>query len=1232
MKNIKNIIVVFFLMVLSCFGYSQDVVRNSYYGEKEISAPTSITLKSGFVIPSGSTARIFIGPSSSTCEALSVSPTPTINYVSTYTAFVPGIKQVNEFSAKTICEAGFGVQYFDGFSRPIQAVESQAGVNKKDVASVMEYDRFGRQPKNYLPYVSSDIGGAFKSNALDPNSGLFSYYNNVSAGNVANPFPYSESRFDKSPLNQIEEKASPGSPWHIGSGNTVKVGNLSNDNVPFNANDRLGSRMVSRFKAVSNSTGEVIVNREIGDKKNYADTSLYVTIFKDENWKNPDGCLGTIENYYDKAGKLILKRSYNLIIDNKVEMLSTYYVYDQYDNLCYVFPPNFEGDSDNTIDQERINNLCFQYRYDYKKRVIERKSPDKGWEYFIYNKLGQMVLSQDAIQRNKSPQEWIFQKYDSKGNSIIGGIYQHSGSLADANLNAPANNHRKSLQTTIKALNDLWERKDMNQPDGYTNVSFPTEGILNSLVVNYYDNYDIPGLPSTYQQNSAYSNQTLGFLVASKRAVLNNPSHKLWTVLYYNENGQNVKTLRQHYKSGEIIEGNYDETLSQFSFVGQLVTSVNTHFVKGQMKLKTTDVFDYDEGGRLVQTKQSINNNSPIILSRNVYNSFGQLATKKLHSEDEGVSFLQSLDYSYNERGWLTKTSSDLFKFQLDYQNPAAGGTPQYNGTISSQRWGNSTLNESVAIYQYDKIYRLLSGVGGGMQEKDILYDKVGNIQKLTRDGNVITYDYNEGGINGNKLLKVSGNSLYTNPYSYDLNGNATNDGSKNNIGITYNLLNQPQNITGSQTITYTYDADGSMLGKSSVATGTKEYISGIEYGTNNGSYDIDAFTTAEGKAMRMADGTYRYQYDLTDHLGNIRLSLDKDPISGKARRIQQDDYYTFGKRKAVAPVSLNNRYLYNGKELQEELNEYDYGARFYNPEIGRWNAPDPHAESYSNLSPYNYVANNPIGFTDPNGMDMDPWIKPINGTQRDAVWWTGTDPSKMPAGWEFLGNEDYKFQGGWLKDTEIVGKVPSSIVKRNTAFAEMYQKKYDAYKRNLGWFETNPSSAYLTEQTAKDFHERYYAHNEIDPFSGRGRVIGLEDANWIIDIGVGGIYGLIKSGGTVALSEGVAAGVAKGRTPSLGSLKNMSGSLDEAAALARTQPYGANTNVFRRVPYSSQDVQALTEAQAGMGRNLNLKLGDTRYTGWEKWHHSVGVKGSKSVVHYLRNPQTGFLTDFKFK
>jgi RHS repeat-associated protein len=80
-------------------------------------------------------------------------------------------------------------------------------------------------------------------------------------------------------------------------------------------------------------------------------------------------------------------------------------------------------------------------------------------------------------------------------------------------------------------------------------------------------------------------------------------------------------------------------------------------------------------------------------------------------------------------------------------------------------------------------------------------------------------------------------------------------------------------------------------------------------------------------------------------------------------------EYFAFGETFVEEHSNTDKTpYLFNGKELDEETGLYYYGARYYSGRESVWLSADPLAEKYSHLSPYVYVANNPICAKDPDG------------------------------------------------------------------------------------------------------------------------------------------------------------------------------------------------------------------------------------------------------------------------
>jgi RHS repeat-associated protein len=170
----------------------------------------------------------------------------------------------------------------------------------------------------------------------------------------------------------------------------------------------------------------------------------------------------------------------------------------------------------------------------------------------------------------------------------------------------------------------------------------------------------------------------------------------------------------------------------------------------------------------------------------------------------------------------------------------------------------------------------------------------------------------------------------------------------------------------GTKKIDYLYNFSGTKVCKLDVDGDTiaHYYAGNFVYEGSSLKYILNE----EGMVTTLSSPVYLY--NLKDHLGNMRLQVDN---AGTV--VQQVDYYPFGMAIKIAGSS-DNKYLYNGKELQDDvigrgtLDWYDYGARMYDAAIVRFITIDPKTDTYTSQSPYLYASNNPVRFIDFMGLE----------------------------------------------------------------------------------------------------------------------------------------------------------------------------------------------------------------------------------------------------------------------
>ncbi len=956
------------------------------------------------------------------------------NYVKTEIPLVSGISSSSTLASLNESDKVTSYRYHDGLGRPIQIVSVQTSPMQKDIVQHIEYDQLGRQVREYLPYSVGSQNGAFREEAGTEQRNF-----HFVASDIANSvYPYSERVFDDSPLNRVMEQGSPGADWQpldasiTNSGHTVKYNYLANttsDGVKKWSVDNTGT---------CNYAGTYTAN------------SLYKYETVDENG-NP------VLQFMDKLGNTILKKT-----NDGANDLLTYYVYDDFDRLRYVFPPKaVDAIGTSTVTKTDFSELIYYYEYDEKGRMCIKKIPGAKEVYMIYDKRDRLAVIQDGNLRDKD--RWMFVKYDSQNRPVITGTFKDASSGVD------------DLQSILDAEISLYEvfTYVSGGVHGYSNSCYPTQNADGSdfevLTVTYYDSYNyqsLTGYPDlsfdnvnnvdTYEDRSeeinGYYDNVIGQVTGTKVLVLDNSADPNWlySASYYDDRGRVIQSVSTNYTGGmDIVSMEYD-------FVGKIMSTRHEQSVDfGSVETMVEYTYNtYDHVGRLLKTEHQLGDDAAnkTTLASIEYNENGQVKEKNI-AEDASGKAQQSIDYTYNIRGWLTSMNNpgtegieegddfaDIFGMELYFNDPLTelgqiDTDKHYNGNIAGVKWSHGDGDIKAYAYQYDDMNRLLAADYGSKnsnwvnEEFDVLgrnggagieYDKNGNIMGLGRKDDKGDWLHNfQYRYNGNKLMALGlggGTAPGTDDYDYDDNGNMISDNIKG-LNVKYNYLNLPQQIdygTG-DSIVYIYDAGGRKLAQDVYVGGTlnrtTDYVGNIIY--KDGS--LQYLLTNEGKVNKVGTDMV-YEYHIKDHLGNVRVAFEAN-VSGPTVT-QEADFYPFGLRFAGS-LNNDNKYLYNGKEIQEgidkdgdgnydlQLDWYDFEIRMYNPEIARWNVIDPMADERIELSPYNYCSLNPINRIDPNGM-LDDWIERENGViEWDENVTSATDKDLKP-GDRYLGKEGY--------------------------------------------------------------------------------------------------------------------------------------------------------------------------------------------------------------------------------
>lgn len=859
------------------------------------------------------------------------------------------------------------ITYYDGLGRSKQNVSIKSSPKGKDLVSYTSYNINGQKVENWLPVPMISKHGSIQE---DVKNEILNYYSTEFHTNDGSPekVPYSKKILDASPLNKITEVIGTGQDW---SGNSSKLDYATNNGTD-----------VFRFIANSDySTG--IANTSLSGSDYYPPGELLKYTIKDEDQNE-------IIVFKNSLGQKLLERK-----NDGTSFLDTYYIYNEYDQLAYIITPKaVEELKANPKNNSLINNLCYQYQYDDKKRLIAKRIPGKGditqndgWEYFVYDKQERIIASQNPVLRKTN--EWLFVKYDQFDRVVYIGLKTGHDRASEQSLaNSISNNNTLRDDQNGFNWNGLIVHYKNEEAQSYPNA------INKLLAVNYYDAHpsEAPEFTSVFAStqltsNPAHNRNTKGLLVAS---YVNMIDSNEWMKSYswYDNDGRLI--------INEIKSPSGGRTRSErkLRFSGAPEQIITWHNRNGASDIQIKERFNYDHQERLIKQYHQVNEQPEELLGQYVYGELGNVTNKVVGNN------LQNITYKYNIRGQLTHIndpqdiSDKLFAMQIRYNNPVAvsNAKARFNGNISQIDWSSQSTDGILKRYtfDYDGVNRLKSAkfwdeinMDRNTFSESLTYDLNGNINTLKRQGgwqgssaeNIddLKYYYD-----GNKLKNIEEiglgnlqNGYHLPPYTmgknieYDINGNMTKHEDNNITNIKYNVFDLPKQISyNGSIINFAYLADGTKI-KKNVGNTITEYLDGFQY--ENGI--LQFFPTSEGY-YDVINGRYVYNYN--DLNNNVRVSYYRGDKQ-QSVILSDKDYYPFGLEHSTGfKNNPNYQYTYQGQEKQVETGWLSFKWRNYDPAMGRFFNVDPLSEKYAYQSHYNFSENRVIDGIELEGLEFE--------------------------------------------------------------------------------------------------------------------------------------------------------------------------------------------------------------------------------------------------------------------